>query len=115
MSLVLLLSVYSQTAKNGILTLGQVIAGDLGDYGERRLEQERILHAMIKDRKLTAFPSLVVASDYTAGIEALAQCQGLGQLRPVPHATVVLSDAAKDDLSDITARRRLQHSRTTCH
>ena len=70
------------TSENGVLALGQVIAGDLGEHGDRRMQQQKILHAMVKDRQLTAFPSVVVASDYTAGIEALVQCQGLGQLRP---------------------------------
>ena len=40
------------------------------------------MHAMIKERSLSAFPALVVAPDYTVGIEALVQCQGLGRLRP---------------------------------
>ena len=70
------------TAETGVLTLGQVISGDLDDHGQRRQAQEKILHAMIKERSLSAFPALVVASDYTAGIEALVQCQGLGRLRP---------------------------------
>ncbi len=70
------------TSETGILTLGQVISGDLDDHGERRGSQEKILHAMIKERSLNAFPAVVVAADYTAGIEALVQCQGLGRLRP---------------------------------
>jgi hypothetical protein len=37
---------------------------------------------MICERKLSAFPAVVVASDYIAGVEALVQCQGLGRLRP---------------------------------
>ncbi len=70
------------TSETGVLTLGQVISGDLDDHGERRQAQEKILHAMIKERSLSAFPALVVAADYTVGIEALVQCQGLGRLRP---------------------------------
>jgi amino acid transporter len=70
------------TSETGILTLGQVISGDLDDHGKRRGSQEKILHAMIKERSLSAFPAVVVAADYTAGIEALVQCQGLGRLRP---------------------------------
>ncbi|QDT12070.1 amino acid permease [Stieleria marina] len=70
------------TAQSGVLTLGQVIQGDLDDHVQRRGSQEKILHGMIKERNLNAFPAVVVASDYTAGIEALVQCQGLGRLRP---------------------------------
>ncbi|MGB7342785.1 MAG: amino acid permease [Pirellulaceae bacterium] len=70
------------TAETGMLTLGQVIQGDLDEHVQRRGSQEKILHGMIKERNLNAFPAVVVASDYTSGIEALVQCQGLGRLRP---------------------------------
>ncbi len=70
------------TAETGMLTLGQVISGHLDDRLERSLSQEKILRSMIRNRRLAAFPSVVVAADYAAGIEALVQCQGLGSLRP---------------------------------
>ncbi len=70
------------TAETGMLTLGQVISGHLDDRLERSLSQEKILRSMIRERELAAFPSVVVAADYVAGIEALVQCQGLGSLRP---------------------------------
>lgn len=70
------------SADTGVLTLGQVIPGELDDRHERRISQEKILHTMIKDRQLSAFPAVVVASDYVTGVEALVQCQGLGRLRP---------------------------------
>jgi hypothetical protein len=70
------------TADTGVLTLGQVIPGELGDRHQRRISQEKILHAMIGERKLSAFPAVVVARDYVTGVQALVQCQGLGRLRP---------------------------------
>ena len=70
------------TSETGVLTLGQVISGNLDDRLERSLSQEKILRSMIRERQLAAFPSVVVAADYVAGIEALVQCQGLGSLRP---------------------------------
>jgi amino acid transporter len=70
------------TAETGVLTLGQVIPGELDDRHQRRVSQEKFLHAMIGERKLSAFPAVVVASNYIAGVEALVQCQGLGRLRP---------------------------------
>lgn len=70
------------TRETGVLTLGQVIPGGLGEGAKRLVSQESILHSMIKDRKLNAFPAVVVANDYTAGVQALVQCQGLGRLRP---------------------------------
>jgi hypothetical protein len=68
--------------ETGVLALAQVIPGGLDDQSERLATQESILHAMIKERRLAAFPAVVVASDYTAGVQALVQCQGLGRLRP---------------------------------
>jgi amino acid transporter len=70
------------TADTGVLTLGQVIPGELDDRHQRRISQEKILHAMISERELSAFPAVVVAADYVSGVEALVQCQGLGRLRP---------------------------------
>ena len=70
------------TARTGILTLGQIIPGDLQDRREQRHTQEKILHAMIRGQQLSAFPAVIVAPDYISGVEALVQCQGLGRLRP---------------------------------
>ncbi|MEM9828543.1 MAG: amino acid permease [Planctomycetota bacterium] len=70
------------TAQSGILTLGQIVPGELADRGGRRRAQEEILHAMIRQRGLSAFPSVIVAPDYISGVEALVQSQGLGRLRP---------------------------------
>ncbi|TWT49659.1 Amino acid permease [Rubripirellula amarantea] len=70
------------TSQTGVLTLGQVIPGELDDRHRRRDSQERILHSMISEHNLSAFPAVVVAADYIAGVEALVQCQGLGRLRP---------------------------------
>ncbi|TWU20485.1 Amino acid permease [Novipirellula galeiformis] len=70
------------TSKTGVLTLGQVIPGELDDRHQRRISQERLLHTMIGEHDLNAFPAVVVASDYVSGVEALVQCQGLGRLRP---------------------------------
>lgn len=70
------------TSHSGMLTLGQVIPGELGQWREQRKSQEQILHTMIRRRGLGAFPSIVVADDYVRGVEALVQCQGLGRLRP---------------------------------
>jgi amino acid transporter len=70
------------TSERGVLTLGQVIPGELGDHHQRRISQEQILHAMVSEHGLSAFPAVVVAGDYVSGVEALVQCQGLGRLRP---------------------------------
>lgn len=70
------------TSERGVLTLGQVIPGELDEHHQRRISQEQILHTMVSEHSLSAFPAVVVASDYVSGVEALVQCQGLGRLRP---------------------------------
>lgn len=70
------------TRQTGVLALGQVIPGGLDGRPERLADQESILHSMIRDQRLSAFPAVVLAHDYTTGVQALVQCQGLGRLRP---------------------------------
>jgi amino acid transporter len=70
------------TRETGILSLGQVIPGGFEDQSKRLSNQESILHSMIKERRLSAFPAVVVSTDYSTGVQALVQCQGLGRLRP---------------------------------
>lgn len=77
------LAVYGHwfTSGHGILTLGQVIQGEIEDRMERRESQERILRSFIRDQELEAFPAVVVSPYLSDGIESLVQCQGLGALR----------------------------------
>lgn len=70
------------TAGHGILSLGQVIQGDIDDRLERRNGQERVLRQFIRQEELEAFPAVVVAPYLSDGIESLVQCHGLGSLRP---------------------------------
>ncbi len=65
-------------ASRGILTLGQVISGDLDDLVERRRAQERVLRNSMRDHELSGFPAVVVAATREEGIAALVQCHGLG-------------------------------------
>lgn len=69
------------TSGHGILTLGQVIQGEIEGRLARRNAQERILHDFIRQQQLEAFPAVVVAPYLSDGIESLVQCQGLGALR----------------------------------
>ncbi|HRX77473.1 MAG TPA: amino acid permease [Pirellulaceae bacterium] len=77
------LAVYGHwfTSGQGILTLGQVIQGEIENRLERRTAQERILHDFIRTEQLEAFPAVVVAPYLADGIESLVQCQGMGALR----------------------------------
>lgn len=65
-------------ASRGILTLGQVITGELDNLVERRRAQERVLRNSMRDHELSGFPAVVVAATREEGIAALVQCHGLG-------------------------------------
>jgi amino acid transporter len=70
------------TGQRGILTLGQIIEGEIGVLLERRESQERLLRKFIREQELEAFAAVVVSPGLSQGVEALVQCQGLGALRP---------------------------------
>lgn len=69
-------------AGRGILSLAQVITGDVEDLVERRAGQERVLRKFIRDQGFSAFPAVVVSADRHSGFEALVQCHGIGAFRP---------------------------------
>jgi len=70
------------TAGRGLLTLGQIIPGETGAHLRRRANQETVLRGFIRNQGLSAFPAVLVAPNLELGIEALAQCSGVGALRP---------------------------------
>ena len=78
------LAVYGHwlSAGRGVLTLAQVIQGEVEELVERRENQEKLLRKFIRDEELQAFPAVIVAPYLSDGIESLVQCHGLGGLRP---------------------------------
>lgn len=70
------------TAGHGILTLAQVVTGDIEDHAERRDNYEALLRKFIAREELQAFPVVTVNQYLSDGIEALIQCHGIGGLRP---------------------------------
>jgi len=70
------------TAGHGILTLAQVVHGDVEDHAERRDSYEQALRKFIAKEELQAFPAVVVAEFLSDGIEALVQCHGIGGMKP---------------------------------
>ena len=70
------------TSGHGILTLAQVVTGDLEDMVERRDQLEANLSALIVRENLQAFPVVACDEQLAAGIESLIQCHGIGGIRP---------------------------------
>ncbi len=69
-------------AGRGIVTLGQVIQGDLEDRIVRRVHAEQLLRKFIRENALPAFPVVLVEENIGEGVRALLQCHGIGGLRP---------------------------------
>ncbi|NQV26143.1 MAG: amino acid permease [Rhodopirellula sp.] len=94
------LAVYGHwlSAGHGILTLSQIISGEVEDRLAQRTSAERMLRSFIEKQKLEAFPAVVVAPFVSDGIESLVQCHGIGGLRP---NTVLLgwpNDSTKSEI-----------------
>jgi len=70
------------TAGHGVMSLGQVISGDLEDRLERSQQAERRLRQFAKEEELGAFPAVVIDDDLLEGVKALLQCHGIGAVRP---------------------------------
>ena len=78
------LAVYGHwlTAGHGVLSLAQVVQGEIEDHAERQAGYVRRLRKFIGQQGLAAFPAVVVADSITAGVESLIQCHGIGGVRP---------------------------------
>lgn len=69
------------TSGHGILSLAQVVTGDVETDAEKRQRYERQLRKFISKEGLEAFPVVVCHEKLSSGIEALIQCHGIGGLR----------------------------------
>jgi amino acid transporter len=98
---------YWLTAGHGVLSLGQVISGDVEDRLDRHYQAERLLRQFIADEGLAAFPAVVVDEDLLEGVKSLLQCHGMGGIRP---NTVLLGwGDDPDELERFSKVLRLSH------
>lgn len=70
------------TVDSGIVSLGQIIRGDLKELHTRRQQAETILRQFILKEEFPAFPVVVVEDNLHAAVKALLQCHGIGGMRP---------------------------------
>lgn len=66
----------------GVVSLAQVLLGDVETLGTHREEAERLLRKHIRENGLCAFPVVVAEEDLGRGMKTLLQCHGLGGVRP---------------------------------
>lgn len=66
----------------GVLSLAQIITGNVEDQLDARERAEDKLRKFIAAEELEAFPAVVVDRDLLQGAKALLQCHGLGGFTP---------------------------------
>ena len=70
------------SAGRGVVSLAQILFGDVEELFVRRNEAERLLRRHIQEEEMAAFPAVVVEEDLGKGIKTLLQCHGIGGVRP---------------------------------
>ncbi len=92
------------TADSGIVSMAQVIRGEIADFQEQRLEAETTLRKFLRKENIPAFPVVVVEKDTHSAIASMLQSHGIGGMRPNtvllgwssdPKQTEVFNDALR--------------------
>jgi hypothetical protein len=66
----------------GLVTVAQVISGDLETYAARVESLRSAMESSLRSNELAVFPEVVFAEDVDEGIRTLAQAHSLGPLKP---------------------------------
>lgn len=85
---------YWLTSGQGVLSLAQIITGDVEGRMETLDAAESKLRKFIAAEELEAFPAVVVESDLLEGAKSILQCHGLGGFKP---NTVILGWSENPD------------------
>ncbi|MBN2780928.1 MAG: amino acid permease, partial [Candidatus Marinimicrobia bacterium] len=86
------------SADRGIVSLAQIITGELEDRFTRRTEAERFMRKFLRENNLPAFPVVIVDDSFDSALKALLQCHGIGGLRP---NTLLLGWSGEEKGSDV--------------
>lgn len=70
------------SASRGLVSLAQIITGDLEERFKRQLEAEKMIQKFIIEKKMEAFPVVVFDKSFEDGLKALLQCHGIGEMKP---------------------------------
>jgi len=69
-------------SQRGLVTLAEIISGDLEDLAQLREAALRRLQAFIQEHEVAAFPEVVVAPDFDQGVIVLLQGHSIGPIKP---------------------------------
>jgi hypothetical protein len=69
-------------AGRGIVSVVQLLSGDLKDLSNRRPAALDALRVFLKKNQLVAFPEVVIASHFDEGLRVLVQAHSIGPIKP---------------------------------
>lgn len=100
------------SANRGIVSLAQIIVGELAELSKKRLAAEKLMRDFIRKEKLPAVPVVVVDENITDGFKSLLQCHGIGGLKPNILLFGWSNDPKNQDTfsSILQLVRRMKHS-----
>ncbi|MCA9128823.1 MAG: amino acid permease [Planctomycetales bacterium] len=100
------------TSGHGVLSLAQVVTGEIEELAERHRRYEETLRKFIAKEELQAFPVVLCNEHLSDGIEAILQCYGIGGLRPNTILMGWPRDSGKAELfgANIRLIARMQRS-----
>lgn len=70
------------TAKHGLLTLAQLITGDVEDRHASRVSALKQMRQFIDEEDIEAFTTVLVGENLLSGTKSLLQCYGIGGFQP---------------------------------
>ncbi|MBF0229085.1 MAG: amino acid permease [Desulfamplus sp.] len=70
------------SADRGIVSLAQIIGGNIEERFILRDKAEKMMRKFILEERLPAFPVVIVDENFSDALKALLQCHGIGGLRP---------------------------------
>ncbi len=69
-------------SKRGLVTLAEILSGNLADLAQLRLAALKRLQSFIEKNEIAAFPEVVVAPDFDQGLLVLLQSHSIGPIKP---------------------------------
>jgi amino acid transporter len=69
-------------ARRGVVTLAQILVGDLHELADERRRAMEDLAGFIEEEQLPAFPETVVVPEFDAGLRIVLQAHSIGPIKP---------------------------------
>jgi len=95
-------------AQRGLLFLAQILTGTWRNLMKFQSSQQKSLEDFIREKRLSAVPTTLLAEDFEHGVSTLTQVTGVGPLQPNTVLMGWSDDAVKQAVFGRSVRRILQ-------